>query len=170
MRATLLGSTAALAAVLLIGTACRHAGEYPQTAAGMGVGTYVDHQDKSASQTSAEHNYQADQGVRLEFTNVTTDPVAASPGQQVQLVATYALMAPDAQQHFQVTEDRLVTLNGEKVAPQTSTTVDRTPGTWTSKVSLTLSPTAAKGTCQLQVTASAAEGPSCQLACSFTVE
>jgi len=137
-------------------------------AAGGAVGAYLDHKDKTATQTDAEHNYQPQQGVRLEFMNVAADPTTVAPGGEVNLVATYALMAPNAQQHIQVTEDRVVTLNGQKVA-ETSTTVDRTPGTWTSKVPITLGPNSPTGTYQLQVTATA-EGQSAELWSNFTVQ
>jgi hypothetical protein len=135
---------------------------------GAAVGAYLDHQDKTAAQTNAEHNYQPTQGVRLEFTNVAADPATVAPGGEVSLVATYALMAPNPRQHFQVTEDRAVTFNGEMIA-QKATTVDRTPGTWTSKVPMTLPAGAARGTYQLQVTTTT-EGQSTSLASNFTVQ
>lgn len=137
-------------------------------AGGAAVGAYLDHKDKTAEQTNAEHNYQPAQGVRLEFMNVATEPATATPGAKVDLVATYALMAPNPQQHVQVTEEFVVTFNGELIA-QKPTTVDRTPGTWTSRVPITLPARAARGTYQLQVTATT-EGQPTSLAASFAVQ
>jgi len=136
---------------------------------GAAVGAYLDHQDKTAAQTNVEHNYQPTQGTRLEFTDVAADPATASPGATVNLVASYALMAPNPQQHIQVTETRVVTFNGETIVAPDPTTMDRTPGTWTSKLPVTLPAGAARGTYQLQVTATA-EGQSTSLASNFTVQ
>jgi len=131
------------------------------------IGAYLDHKDKSAEQTNQAHSYQPTQGVRLELVGAGTDPAAIAPGGQVALQATYALMAPNTEQELQVTETRLITLNGVKVADP-SITVARTPGTYTSKVPITLPPTATRGTYQLLVTV-AAGGQSSQLQSSFDV-
>lgn len=136
--------------------------------AGGAVGQYLDHQDKTAAQTNADRNYEPAQGVRLDFTNVTADPAAVAPGGEVQLAATYALMAPNEQQTFPVTETRTVLLNGVKVA-ESSRTVDRTPGTYTSKLPVTLPGTATTGTYDYTVTV-AAGGQSNQLTLAFKVE
>jgi len=135
--------------------------------AGGAIGAYLDHRDKTAEQTNKVHNYQPTQGVRLELVGAGADPIATTPGAEVTLQATYALMSPNPQNELQVTEARLLTLNGVKVA-ETTANVSRTPGTYTSKVPITLPPSAAKGNYQYVVTVSAG-GQSSQLASNFAV-
>ena len=135
--------------------------------AGGAIGAYLDHRDKTAQQTNNAHNYQPTQGVRLELVGAGADPMAVAPGAQVTLQATYALMAPNPQGELQVTETRLLTLNGVKVAEVTDN-VSRAPGTYTSNRPITLPPSAARGNYQYVVTVSAS-GQSSQLASNFAV-
>jgi hypothetical protein len=137
-------------------------------AAGAGVGNYLDSQDKTAAETNQAHNYQPDQGVVLQLTNVATNPSTVAPGGDVSLDATYALMAPNAQQQFSVMETRIVTLGGTQIA-NTSRTVDRTAGTYTSKMPITLPAGASTGSYQVQVTV-ATSGQSTQVAATFSVQ
>ncbi|MFP4056289.1 MAG: YMGG-like glycine zipper-containing protein [Candidatus Brocadiia bacterium] len=135
--------------------------------AGGAIGAYLDHRDKTAAQTKQDYNYQPAQGVRLDLVGVGAKPQQVQPGKQVDLQATYALMAPDDQQEVQVTETRVVTLDGAKVA-ETTAQVARTSGTYTSVVPVTLPPDAAKGTYELQVNLAAA-GKTSQMKSAFTV-
>lgn len=131
------------------------------------IGEYLYRKEKAADQTYREHSYRPTEGVRVELVGAGAEPTAVAPGAQVTLQATYALMAPNPQQELQVTEARLVTLNGAKVA-ETTANVSRTPGTYTSKVPITLPPTAAAGTYQYIVTISSA-GQSSTLEAAFAV-
>ena len=135
--------------------------------AGAAIGEYLHRRDKTAQQTYQEHSYQPTQGVRVELVGAGADPSTVSPGGQVILQATYALMAPNAGQELQVTETRLVTLNGVKVA-ETPTNVARTPGTYTSKVPITLPSNAASGNYTYTVTVAAA-GQASRLDSAFAV-
>jgi hypothetical protein len=76
-------------------------------------------------------------------------------------------MAPDDQQTVRVTETRQVMLNGQKVS-ETTAQVDRTPGTYSSAVPITLPPEAQRGTYQIHVTLAAA-GQTSQQSSAFTV-
>jgi uncharacterized protein YcfJ len=136
--------------------------------AGGAVGAYMDHQDNTAAETNAAHNYTADQGVQLQIVSVTADPQSVVPGKDVALKVKYAVMAPDPQQQITVTEKRVVNLNGEKMADH-STEVARTPGTWTSTLPITLPETAPKGTYQVEVTVTVG-GQSTSMTTSFAVQ
>jgi len=127
--------------------------------AGAAIGAYLDHKDKTAAQTNQAHNYNVDQGVRVELVGVAADPTKVTPGGKLHLQATYAVMAPNPQQEVAVTETRLVTLGGNKVA-DAAATVNRLPGTYTSQVPLTLPSDAMKGRYDLTVTVTAAGKPS----------
>ena len=135
--------------------------------AGGAIGEYLHRRDKSAQQTNQDHAYQPTQGVRVELVGAGADPNAVPPGGQVTLQATYALMAPNVAQEVQVTETRLVTLNGVKVA-ETTANVARVPGTYTSKVPITLPPNATRGSYRYVVTVAAA-GQTSQLESAFAV-
>lgn len=135
---------------------------------GVVVGAVLDHQDKTAAETNTTHNYKADQGVQLQIESATADPQTVSPGKDVALKMTYTVMAPDPQQQVNVTERRLVTLNGQMVVDR-STDVSRTPGTWTSALPVTLPDSAPKGTYQMEVTVSSG-GQSNSMTTTFTVQ
>jgi hypothetical protein len=136
--------------------------------AGGAVGQYLDHQDKTAAQTNAEHDYKPSEGLRLELSSASANPTTVSPGDKVELAATYALMGPDPDRVYSVTETRVVTLNGAQVS-KTSIVKDRTAGTYTSKVPVTLLADAAKGTYELTVTV-ATDGQSGESSSTFTVQ
>ncbi len=136
--------------------------------AGGAIGEYLHRRDKTAQQTYQEHRYRPTQGVRIELVGAGANPSTVSPGAQVVLEATYALMAPNAGQELQVSETRLVTLNGAKVA-ETTANVARMPGTYTSKVPITLPPNATPGTYRYIVSIQAA-GQATQLESAFVVQ
>ncbi|NQT86933.1 glycine zipper 2TM domain-containing protein [bacterium] len=135
--------------------------------AGGAVGQYLDRKDRSAAETKAEHQYKPEQGTRLELMAVGSDPTQVAPGSDVKLQATYAVMAPNDQQSVKVTETRKITLNGQKVA-ETTAEMDRTPGTYSSIVPISLPPDTQRGTYQLHVTLAAA-GQTSQQSSAFTV-
>lgn len=132
------------------------------------VGAVMDHQDKTAAETNATHNYKPDQGVQLQVENATADPQSVAPGKDVALKMTYAVMAPNPQQQVALTERRLVTLNGEMMVDR-STDVSHVPGTWTSTLPVTLPDNAPKGTYQMVVTVSSG-GQSTSMTTTFTVQ
>lgn len=135
--------------------------------AGGAVGAYLEYQDKSPEETNRTHNYNPSEGTRLEIDNAAAQPAAVAAGGQVNLQATYAVMAPDANQAISVNERRVVTLNGQTVA-DTQVNADRKPGTYTSTVPITLPGTAAAGTYTYKVTVSGG-GKSAERTATFTV-
>jgi len=131
------------------------------------VGAYLEHQEKTAAQTNQAYNYNPNQGVRLDLTNVATDPATVAPGGKVHLQATYAVLAPNAQQALPITETRVLTFGGQKVAELVSN-VEHAPGTWMSSVPIDLKPDAQRGQYDLTVTLSGA-GQTAQRTASFVV-
>ncbi|MHC4592510.1 MAG: glycine zipper domain-containing protein [Planctomycetota bacterium] len=123
--------------------------------AGGVIGALLDRKDKSAEETYEEYAYDPAEGTRIEVVNVGAYPDSVNPGDEVKLEVTYALMAADPSQELEVTETRLVTKDGARVA-ETTAEVSRTPGTYTSDVNVTLPGAAGTGTYQLLVTVGAA--------------
>jgi len=119
--------------------------------AGGAIGAYLDHKDKTAEETGQELNYTPEQGVRLELTNVAAEPQSVAAGSQVRLKATYAVMTPDSQQQIVVKESREISLNGVSVA-EAAVEVNRTSGTYTSEVPITLPASSVTGTYEVRIT------------------
>ena len=136
--------------------------------AGGAIGAYLDHKDKTAEETQKAYNYKPGQGLRLELNNVSVEPKAVAPGGEIRVQATYAVMTPDPQQQVSVRETRVITLAGAKVA-EAAVEVNRTGGTYTSEVPITLPASSAKGIYQAQTTVETA-GQSKTFATSFTVD
>jgi hypothetical protein len=132
------------------------------------VGAYLDNKDQEAEETYDEYGYDPADGLRLEVVKVATEPEKLLAGQNVELVVTYALMAPDPQSVFRVTERRLVTLNGETVA-NTERKQDRTSGTYSSRQKLQLPDNAKPGAYVVEISVST--GPESAAGVStFTVQ
>lgn len=131
------------------------------------IGNYLDRRDRTAQQTNQAYNYAPDQGTRLELAGVAVEPSTVAPGGRVSLNVTYAIMAASDQTQVAVTETRVLTYNGAKVA-ELSSPVTRTPGTYTSQVPVDLRADAAKGRYDLTVTVSGA-GKMVQGAAFFVV-
>ena len=135
---------------------------------GGAIGAYKDSQDKTAEQTNATHSYTPDKGVQVQMESVAAEPQSATPGQDVALKATYAIMAPDPQQQIEIKETRTITFNGQNVAT-TENTVLRAPGTRTSTVPITLPNSAKTGTYELTIAVSTG-GQSSSMSATFTVQ
>jgi hypothetical protein len=136
--------------------------------AGGAIGAYMDHKDKTAQETLADHDYTADEGLRLEMVKAVVEPEVVKPGDKVMLKATYAVMAPDPEQELVVQEQRTVLLDGTTVA-DLGVDMNRTTGTYTSEVPLTISGTATPGTYELRIRVTAG-GQSSTLGTSFVVQ
>ena len=84
------------------------------------------------------------EALRIEVVDVATGPRTVAQGGVVYLEATYALLAPDPTQEVEVTETRLVTRHGIKVA-EAPHIVKRVSGLYTSRVPVTLAGDALTG-------------------------
>ncbi len=131
------------------------------------LGAYADHKDKAAEDTKADVNYDP-QGVQLMMEEASTEPTAVSPGQEVDLKMTYAVLAPQSEQEVDVTETRVVTLNGEEEVHH-SIEVYRAPGTWSSTQPVTLPADAPSGTYEFKATVTSGN-LSTSMTATFTVK
>jgi len=136
--------------------------------AGGAIGAYLDHRDSSAAETSEDFGYEPGEGIRVEVVSVRALPATVSPGDEVRLRVTYALMAPSPTANVEVREVRRVNFAGDTVAEITRT-IMRTPGTYTSTVPLTLPGGAASGSYKVKITVSAG-GESDVMDTAFDVE
>ncbi len=143
-------------------------GAFVGALAGGGIGAYLDHKDRSAEETRRAYDYNPSRGVELLLSEVDVDPSTVEPGDSVSLAATYAVMAPRDDTQLTLTETRLISLRGERVASAEKAVV-RTPGTYTSELQVKLPDNAARGTYTVVVTVEGA-GESTQMTSTFEVD
>ena len=112
--------------------------------AGGAVGHYAYDQKKSREQTAKDYNYGDSQGMVLRIESVSVSPTEVSPGGEVQLSMTYAVLTPGQASNTPITEIREITHLGQIVGkPQVQ--VSHPNGTFTSTVPLRLPAEAARG-------------------------
>ena len=112
--------------------------------AGGAVGHYAYDQKKSREQTAKDYNYGDSQGMVLRIESVSVSPTEVSPGGEVQLSMTYAVLTPGQASNTPITEIREITHLGQIVGkPQVQ--ASRPNGTFTSTVPLRLPAGAARG-------------------------
>jgi hypothetical protein len=132
------GAAAGTAAGLLLGGSTRT----------IIAGHYVHKQNRSASETAQEYNYQASQGTVVSIEKDSALPDVVKPGETVNLETTYALLIPKSDQEVTVTEEREIKHNGQLVGnPKVS--VNRLGGTYSTTLPLHLPSNAAKGEYQV---------------------
>ncbi|MFW6189686.1 MAG: glycine zipper domain-containing protein [Planctomycetota bacterium] len=170
---TAIGAGAGAVAGGLIGAAAGDeeaalAGAAVGALAGGAIGAYLDHKDKSAEETYEEYDYSARQGVDIAEAAASVEPKTASPGQQIDLEARYALLAPNSRQQIEVKEERTISVDGEMVitVPDTDT---KTPGTYTTNRPIDLPPDARTGTYTYELTVTA-EQAIYRTSTTFTVQ
>jgi surface antigen len=119
--------------------------------AGGAIGYYLDRQDRTRAEAVVATAYDPAQGdvVRVERVEATPNPV--SRGGTVNLVTTYTVLTPQADQSVTVRETREVRHNGAPVANPT-TEFTRQGGTFTSAVPITLPQGAGVGTYEVTIT------------------
>ena len=121
--------------------------------AGGAVGHYGYDQKKDRNATMVDHPNQKS-GVTVEKAEVS--PKTVSPGAQVDLGMTYAVLTPGGA-GAEVTETREITHNGQLVGnPQVQ--IRRADGTYTSDIPLTLPQNADRGEYRVTMTAKSAQG------------
>ena len=112
---------------------------------GGALGHYGYDQQSTRAETVQKYNYQPASGTQVKIEEAMATPQTVSPGQNVDLKMSYAVLTPSQDSQVNVTETREIRMGNEVVGkPQVS--VMRTGGTYTSNVPLTLPATARKGT------------------------
>ena len=109
------------------------------------VGNYHDQQEKNLAETRRAYTeYNPARGTRLKIERVRTNPSAASPGDTVEILLTYAVLTPREDVMVPVRESRKILFNGIKVG-EASVDIEREGGTWRSVVPITLPANARPG-------------------------
>lgn len=109
------------------------------------VGNYHDQQEKNLAETRRAYTeYNPARGTRLKIERVRTNPSAASPGDTVEILLTYAVLTPREDVMVPVRESREILFNGIKVG-EASVDIEREGGTWRSVVPITLPANARPG-------------------------
>lgn len=114
-------------------------GELAGGLAGGKIGKALEHKQRGYEDTSKAYNYDASKKktvIRVE--KVDIDPPSLRPGERVNLVVQYVVLAPDPNQVVTVTE-RWNINRGSQVAGSPVNTVQRESGTWSSAIPITLS-------------------------------
>lgn len=101
------------------------------------IGHYAYDVKRSRAETDRKYNYQPSQGVTLRLEGASVEPRVARPGDQVRLLATYAVMTPSPADKVVVRETREIKFGNELVG-KPEVKVTRGGGTYTSKVPLIL--------------------------------
>jgi outer membrane lipoprotein SlyB len=135
--------------------------------AGGAIGYYLDRQDKNGAQAAAETGYTPAQGNVIRVDQLVARPDPVPVGETVNIVATYTLLTPRADQTTTVRETREIRHNGALVANPT-TEFARPNGTFTSALPITLPATAGRGTYEVTTTVAAGDRVS-RGTTSFTV-
>lgn len=108
------------------------------------IGHYYYDQRRSENDTAKKYGYDASQGTLLKIEDAAATPRIAEPGGTVELKMTYAFLSDQKDVQHEVVEKREIRLGGELVG-NPEVTMQRSGGTFTSSVPLTLPETAKKG-------------------------
>ncbi len=119
--------------------------------AGGAIGHYAYDTKRSSQDTEKKYNYQPSQGIVIKVESASVEPSSISPGKQVDIVATYAVMTPTSGAEVSITEIREIWLGNELVG-KPEVTVTRQGGTFTSKVPMVLPADARRGTYKVSIT------------------
>lgn len=101
-------------------------------------------QAKSAQQTAVEYNYQPTQGERLNFERAEVLPNVVTPGNMIETTVQYALLGTGSG-GTTVTETRSLLKGEQLIADISSSSFNRTDGTWVSSQQFRLPPNLSPG-------------------------
>ncbi len=121
------------------------------------IGNYTIDQKKSAEETASSYKYQSSMGTMIRIESNSADPYAVRPGGKVDLLTTYAVMAPNSYTSVMVTESHEIRHNNELVGKPTLN-VNHKAGTYSSNIPLYLPANAKVGTYQVITTISTGAG------------
>jgi outer membrane lipoprotein SlyB len=130
------------------------------------IGNYTEKQQATREQTLRETGAEPGQQA-LNIQSVSAQPQSVTPGGQVDIGLTYALVTSQADQTATIKEERQIKL-GEQVVGQMAVERQRSSGTWQSSVPVTLPQTAQPGNYTVVASVSGA-GMSDTKTATFTV-
>jgi hypothetical protein len=119
--------------------------------AGGGIGYYLDHQEKTRTQAVNDTGYTPAQGNVVRVDRVLADPATLHQGGTVNMMTTYTVLTPRAEDRVTVRETREVRRNGVLLANPTNEIV-RANGTFSSTLPITLPSDGARGTYEVTTT------------------
>lgn len=111
---------------------------------GGAIGHYRYDRELNADETARRYGYHSDRGTELAIEDVSASPRRASPGEDVDIRMTYAVLTPDPDGETRVTEVREIRYGG-RIVGSPEVRISRTPGTYTSDIPIRLPPDAAPG-------------------------
>jgi hypothetical protein len=114
------------------------------------VGRALETRNEDYTSTARDYDYWRRRETLLRLEDVDADPARVVPRDTVHLVARYALLPSDRDRKIRVTERWEITQNG-RVVGNPSISTDRTGGTWSSAIPLTLPPAADDGVYRARV-------------------
>jgi len=119
--------------------------------AGGGIGYYLDHQEKTRAQAVNDTGYTPAQGNVVRVDRVQADPATLQQGGTVNMMTTYTVLTPRAEDRVTVRETREVRRNGVLLANPTNE-IARANGTFSSTLPITLPSDGARGTYEVTTT------------------
>jgi hypothetical protein len=115
------------------------------------VGRALERRNEDYDKTARNYGYlSATRETILRIEDVDTDPERINAREKVNLVARYAVLPPDKDQHVSVTEQWRIVHDGRLVGDPVLT-LRRPGGTWSSAIPITLPANAAPGTYRASV-------------------
>lgn len=119
--------------------------------AGGGIGYYLDHQEKTRAQAVKDTGYTPAQGNVVRVDRVQADPATLHQGGTVNMMTTYTVLTPRAEDSVTVRETREVRRNAVLLANPTNE-IARANGTFSSTLPITLPMDGALGTYEVTTT------------------
>ena len=119
--------------------------------AGGGIGYYLDHQEKTRAQAVNDTGYTPAQGNVVRVDRVQAEPATLHQGGTVNMMTTYTVLTPRAEDRVTVRETREVRRNGVLLANPTNE-IARANGTFSSTLPITLPSDGARGTYEVTTT------------------
>jgi len=119
--------------------------------AGGGIGYYLDQQEKTRAQAVNDTGYTPAQGNVVRVDRVQAEPATLQQSGTVNMMTTYTVLTPPAEDRVTVRETREVRRNGVLLANPTNE-VARANGTFSSTLPITLPRDGARGTYEVTTT------------------
>jgi len=119
--------------------------------AGGGIGYYLDRQEKTRAQAVNDTGYTPAQGNVVRVDRVQAEPATLHQGGTVNMMTTYTVLTPRAEDRVTVRETREVRRNGVLLANPTNE-IARANGTFSSTLPITLPSDGARGTYEVTTT------------------
>ncbi len=136
--------------------------------AGAIIGHYIDKKQKSAEETATVYSYKSEDGMVVNVEEVAMEPSLIKPGEASKLVINYAILTPDSESAFPVTEIREITFSGKSLKEIGPVVKKRNSGTYITEQEVTFPANLPEGLYTLKGTVKA-EGKTSTMETDFRV-